>query len=440
MLKFKDFLLLESEKKVAEKMPFRISVTVYDKLKKIIESDDTEQISKRLIKMNEDGENCIVTFIDLGDEKDMISVSDSSKMRTEIASDDDKSLRGYIKSLDPGNRFWKKFRSEIKIGRFIKKIFPEEFKDSEVEKFVNLWKSVADDDSNFVIYRGSKIINGYRSNKYAYSDSNASPLMNSCMNDCVDFLDLYTENAELLVLEDEKQLILGRALVWNTNQGFKFMDRVYYINDSDYYKFVKYAKSNGWAYKLANNSHSAAYIKNGVEYNNKLTVELKSTISFYYDYPYMDTFQFAKGKTISTYTFDGSYYILRDTGGGYEEESGEYDVHGDLMEDPDDYVYSEEQSGYIREVDAVRVSYNSRSSGNSYSDYIEKDYLKNSKKFTYSELDRKWYKIKHCVWSDFHNQWIWRENATYIIKDWVHWDHMSDFYSANPDLKNPFLS
>ena len=437
MFNFNEFIL-ESEKDDSKLLPFRISIRVYDKLKKILSSDKDDKIAARIIEMDKNGDDAVITFVDITDENDKVSFVDSSKIKSEVDVEKEY-IRNYVKRMDPGNRIWKIFRNDIKIGRLIRKILPDEFKDSEIEKFVNLWKSISDDDSKFEIYKGAKLRSGYESNNYVNLDKNSNSLMNSCMNDCLDFLDLYVDNAKLLVLLDDDDYITGRAILWETDQGINVIDRIYYAVESDYYKFIKWAKDNKYAYKMTNNSHCCSFFINGTEQKSKLTVTLKKPIENYGEYPYMDTFMYAKGKKLSTYTFEGSYYSLRDTGGEYEMENGEEDIHGNLIDDYNYYVISTEQGGYILNDDAIHIEYSSLYPGNSYDDWVEEEYLENSRLFTFSELDHRWYKIKHCVWSDYHNQWIWRENATYIMKDWVHWDYMKEFHDNNPDLKNPFL-
>lgn len=427
MLKFKDFILIESAKDDSSLMPFKLTAALKDRLEKIL-IDNDDPIASALLEMDKNGTPSNITLIDLGNDNDKLSFADSFKVKTSIGLSRNSDIRSYMNVVDPGNSVWKKYRNEIRIGRLVKKIFPDKFKDSSVEKFVNLLKSVADDSLRFELYKGEQIRSGYKSTNYYYADNGSNPLMNSCMNDCLDYLDIYVKNASLLVLLNEDNHILGRAIVWKTDQGFNFMDRVYYVHDSFYYRFVKWAKDNKCGYKLNNNSFSNSYVLNGIEREGELSITLHSDIEYYRDYPYMDTFMYAKYNHLYTKPpKSGGYYTLRETDGGYESNSNGQDVHGNEIDNLSDYVFSDEQDGYILKDDAILISYESTYFGYSYQGWVEKDYLKDNKLFVYSDLDECWYKLKHCVWSDYHNQYLWRENACFILKDWVHYRYMTEY-------------
>lgn len=39
--------------------------------------------------------------------------------------------------------------------------------------------------------------------------------------------------------------------------------------------------------------------------------------------------------------------------------------------------------------------------------------------------NNKWYKQKHCVWSERENRWIYRPDAIYNNGDWSAWDNFN---------------
>lgn len=187
-------------------------------------------------------------------------------------------------------------RSEIKIGRFVNKIldickksgYENSFTAADVEKFVNaytakvLFEQSAFD--RFEIVKGEEIKKWYHESNYA---GDGGQLNNSCMRfgRCQGFFKIYTDNPEvcqLLILKDETgKKIDGRALLWTTVDGKKFMDRIYTSKDSLIKLFTKWAKDN-------------SYINKGQETHNyrsplldTIVVQVKPKL--YDKYPYMDT-------------------------------------------------------------------------------------------------------------------------------------------------------
>ena len=156
-------------------------------------------------------------------------------------------------------------RSDVKIGRFVNKILDickkngksipgyKKFTDSDVEKFVNaytarvLFELSAFD--RFEIVKGEEIKKWYHESNYA---GQGGQLNNSCMRfgRCQGFFKIYTDNPEvcqLLILKDETgKKIEGRALLWTTVDGKKFMDRIYTSKDSFIKLFSKWAKDNSY--------------------------------------------------------------------------------------------------------------------------------------------------------------------------------------------------
>lgn len=219
---------------------------------------------------------------------------------------------------------WSRGSSEIKIGRFVKKLFGEKYSDSDIEKFVNKWKSIEDGDV-FELWDGYRIRDGYKSTNYHFAENGMNPLMNSCMNDMdvVQFYQ-YCRGLRLLVLLDESNYILGRALVWKDYAGRTIMDRVYYIYDKDYYKFLDYANKNGWYYKKRNVSGGSPFVYNGNDVSLETKVRVPNVFEFASDgFPYMDTFYYAQDEWAMNYEPDGKYFKLTDAEGGYEDHTND---------------------------------------------------------------------------------------------------------------------
>lgn len=306
LLSYLDFIN-ESVSKIV--MPVVFSDEFKDKLDNIGNSFISSAF-KELYNSDVDKE---YTLISIGKTDDTISYTDSYKLN---------SYKGDIRKIKSTDDLWQKNRTDIKVGRFINKFFPNTFTDRAIEDFVNKWKSSVTDDSRFEIFRGTDIKNAYRSNFYLFTDDNSNPLMNSCMNDQLDLIDFYAycPDCRVLVLISDEGYILGRALVWVDHMNRTIMDRVYYVYDKDYYKFIRYAENNGWYYKKRNISGGSTFVKDGNEHHLLTKVRVPDVFKFKNEgFPYMDTFYYAQGEWALNYEPEGTYLKLQDTEGGYEE-------------------------------------------------------------------------------------------------------------------------
>lgn len=179
---------------------------------------------------------------------------------------------------------------EIKLSRYLKKVSDEiynyQFKnksespvyrlftDSQIEKIYNSF--VALQSGSFFklkIVQGKDINYGYTGSNY--TKVNSSTLHKSCMTDQLSFLSLYrqNDNISLAILESENG-IEARSLIWESVDGTKYFDRIYYSAD--------------WIEKvLADKLKEQGYI-NVREICENVIVELKN-VNFS-EYPYIDSF------------------------------------------------------------------------------------------------------------------------------------------------------
>jgi hypothetical protein len=314
LLKFLEFI---NESLRDFQLPTYFSKDFIEKLLKI-----DSPITKELVLFSYKRAESSFSLIDLGDFDDTIKYTDSYKF-DQAWSKDHPEDQGFLTShnfmlktdgLSATHRYMRQNRTEIKIGRFIKRLFGDKFTDSEIEKFVNKWKSISESDTNkFELWHD--IPKAYKSINYHFSESGHSVLMNSCMND-VPFVGFYSGcDVQVLVLLDKDDKILGRSLIWNDYQDRKIMDRVYYTYDKDYWKFINYAKSNGLYFKDGDD----VVLKEGGE-KLKTKVRVPDVFRYYGDgLPYMDTFYYVQGEWAYNYENPGRTFFLRDTEGGYEE-------------------------------------------------------------------------------------------------------------------------
>ncbi len=246
-------------------------------------------------------------------------------------------LEYYDSSLD---KVWSTNRNKIKIGRIVRAIVRAadiQTNDAEIEKFVNQYKStidvINDAFNRFDVVKSFDILHWYNYENYAYEGKGT--LGNSCMADVPDtYLYIYRANPDvcnLVILYDnagkvtdgkyKSNKIVGRALLWTTREGYKFVDRIYTANDSDVDLFKKFAERNGWWTKRGQNSGSSFSIEKGSESksNPTIIVDLQKWDD---EFPYLDSLMYFNSETGELSNSAQSVkanYCLQSTGGGYDE-------------------------------------------------------------------------------------------------------------------------
>ena len=225
---------------------------------------------------------------------------------------------------------WSKNRQDIKVGRGARALLRSagvtDILDKDFEAFVNLFKATIDklNDkfSYFNVVSGDDIHYWYGSENYY---ERRGTLGSSCMAGADEsWLEIYTANPNQVSLvifksQDDDSKIVGRSLLWTLNDGKKFMDRIYTINDSDVNLFREFAKENGWYEKYHNSSSDIGrcIAPDGTIVDLDLTVNLDQ--KNYRHYPYLDTLKYYKeGTGILSNENRGGAITLEDTGGGYD--------------------------------------------------------------------------------------------------------------------------
>ena len=395
LLKYLDFIL---EARGDIKVPCVISESFIKRCKKI-----DSPISQSIIDM--DRKMSSYTFINDNLDGDTIQYTESeraievlNKIYGSHQKFDPLKYLSLMSNPEPDSQFWMSNRVDIKVGRFVRRFLGEEFTDAQIEDFVNKWKSSFQiEGEKFEFRTGNGIVEAYDTKNY-HGEEGYNPLWNSCMNNRTDLVDfyLYVEDLEMVVLVDSENKIIGRSLLWTDVEGRKILDRVYYINDKDYYKFINLAKENGWYYKKRNISGGSTWILDGQE--QKIKVKIKFPVESFSEFrdqwqepkfPYVDSFYYLseEGFLMNFEPSSGSYYVLNDTDGQYEYYSGVYDVYGNRVENEDDYIYSETQKGLVSLYNAEHVEYDG------FDDYIHISYLEDPKNgFLFDDEEQMWYK------------------------------------------------
>jgi hypothetical protein len=313
-----------------------------------------------------------------------------------------------------------KSTNPLRIGKFINKLFPGKFSETEREEFVNLFKSsLLKLEERFEIVEGDDISFWYQGENYAEI---SGQLGSSCMRNMrPETFEIYTENPEvcrMLILLDSDDSLLGRSLIWKCSiingdipiEGdVYFMDRQYTIKESDVYKFRDYADENGWIYKTNNNHHSFGE----VTYHKKVySVDLRVDIKGVPDrFPYMDTFRRLDPSDKSLFNNDEKEednYILDSTSGSYTEiENGVWSDWHDRRISEEDAVWSDWADSYLERDSATNVYHGSRRNQGWYPD--------DCGDLVYDEWSDISIHIDDSVYSEEYGYSIFSNNAVQVI-------------------------
>lgn len=165
------------------------------------------------------------------------------------------------------------------------------YTDNDIEKFSTRLKALEESKFEVKEVSGEKI-------RFYYDQTNSLKTdgiyynVRSCMSttDKQEYLDIYVENPEkikLLVLLDERGLLLARALLWKLDyssdpDGKYLVDRVYFSHPSQEDFFRKYAQEKNYLYIINKNT----IMKGNRRINVKLEVNLKKWD--FAKYPFLD--------------------------------------------------------------------------------------------------------------------------------------------------------
>ena len=197
--------------------------------------------------------------------------------------------------------------------------------DTTWERFSNMFmaQNKEIDPDKIKIVTGEDIKKYYLDKNYTVT-SRPAPLLSSCMryDFCQPYLELYAKNPDvcsMMVELDDDNNVRARALIWKTEKGQVYMDRIYGDNKSVEF-FRNYAIKQGWWYKY-NNTYTApcSVFANQKKSTRRMKVKLTHIPEFF---PYMDTFAFLskEDKVLSNSKASlkntPDLYELRNTRGG----------------------------------------------------------------------------------------------------------------------------
>jgi len=354
--------------------------------------------------------------------------------------------------LQEGGDVWdKNCRFQARAGKVIRKLFTpfglSRFCDKDVEHFSNLFKSFSDTATGkhyFRLVEGDDIRRYYHEDTYSLQYGERGILWSSCMRheSCQDYFGIYTDNiglVSMLVMFDQEDKVLGRALLWSgimvKGESRHILDRIYTVRDSDVEAFKEYAKERDWIYKEKQSYiDKCEFIDRGEPQTYYLDVELYN--SSFYEYPYVDTFTYMTGNSLSNQDSNAEYTLENTTG---DRDGGRiYDDYNGHYIDEDIAVHCEHSGGYCHQDEACYISYTDEYAFPddctwSYhehqfilnSDAVELadgDYVHTDNAYFSSETGES-YLENDCIWSDYHdtylplNEAIELENNEWVMPD-----------------------
>ena len=324
--------------------------------------------------------------------------------------------------VNPQTQKWgiDRYRTQIKHGRAIKTIFNTigyDIPASDLEKINNELKSQLVFCADFDVVSGENIRRFYHYSNYA--SGNLGSLNESCMryDSCSNYMDVYVSNPDkvkmLIAKKPNTDYIIGRALLWVTDQKNHIMDRIY-GTEITVSAFKQWAHNNGYWHKQLQNYSSYDFVTStGQIIEDEQTVTLKGNHEYY---PYMDTFKYAdnvKSDTMILSTRNGNHCLTSTE--GYMDDNLVQTQCGTHI-DRDEAVYCERFGDYYRPQNAT------------WSDY-EDDYIPNGE---YIETY-----CNQILWSDSDDYREAQDTLEYHLYDDVTFSIADDYWLYNRVFECP---
>lgn len=352
-------------------------------LKEILQSID-DVIAKDFVTLIDNDIKTPYNALNTTDKNDTLSFSPDNQFQRKIGSG--QSLEALLK--DDSNK--------TSVGRLIQKVLKDNGKNydsNQVTAFTDKFKAA------YLTYFSKdtkvepiRVVEGDEIRKwYLYDTYNDDTLLKlkgtlgkSCMryDYCLNYFDIYVQNPDVCKLvintildEDGEEKLVSRALLWKTNESGWYLDRVYFTDASEKILIKDFVTKN-FGVKLGYDLGTVP----------KLTVQLTSKTSEYYNYPYMDSFPYYDMSERKLYNFEpkvsdrSRLYEIRNTDGTYNRMDQVYcELDGNYYSS-DEVIWSEYHQCDIPSSQSV-YSYHSQSEifepQSCYSNALE-DYLPDS--------------------------------------------------------------
>lgn len=471
-------------------LPLMLSDKLLDILKR--QGIKDHPISEKLLDMDRNKHESVKqTLLDVvADKPDKLLFINSNKIIDELdirqPLDDRYAIGNAIRSMTYHRFFLRdKLSSEIKIGRLINKLFPNQFRPSgapgeDIESFMDLYATeLVSDFESFEEVSGDYITYWYNEEQYEMKYGPSS-LNASCMrhDKCSSYINFYAKNKDcvkLIILKDkESGLLNGRALLWKLDKingkdtNKYFMDRVYFNLQRHMHSFIAYAQNKGYLYKKDQDSSESTSICNYGDGPDRLYMEVHNmdyTKSL--EFPYMDTMYNYNpyDKILINYSpidvgwIDDEefrkYADLWSTEGkskvAYSEKYNEIFIKASYNKDWVKNGYNNEwiklkdaiyvhQYGYYVDKEIIKKYFVMSKYHNSYikkdravylpryKDYVLKVILNNEYDFVFSSFTDEYIKKVDAIWSEKMESWIYYGDSIKIYKD-----HRKESYDVSAE-------
>ena len=313
----------------------------------------------------------------------------------------------YQRFLSKGEDISTKSKSTGGVGRMIRQILKDnghaQFTDSEIEKFVNGFKSVWDKKHAITkrkteVVKGKDILTWYNISNY---NSSNGTLGNSCMRyeKVNHFMNIYAENPDkismVIITEDNK--LLARALFWildETTEGKEFyLDRIYTEQDSDVNFIYDWVVEN-----LCNKD--SKILRSHMNGDNRFEIKVFLKKTTFKHYPYADSFNFLYQRIDKEGKLIGDGYVSNLNRLGEKDITKDYVIseirnHSEGLPSRKSHVYSEHLNIFIDKSEAVYAS----------GDWVPKSMCKKC------EYLDEWIYQDDAVWSESMKDWIPKSKA-----------------------------
>jgi hypothetical protein len=425
-----------------------------EKFRSLLKKIENKSEVAKLLLLSERSNQVLTqyTLIDITDKNDTISFVQVNRiLRKYPEMDIDKELftKGAYIKMD-GSEFWNESRTEMNVGRWSRRTFSEAGKsipDSDIEKFVNLYKATFDskdeDNSNLQLLSGEDIRHWYLEDNY---ENRKGQLGASCMRykSCQNYLDIYVKNpkvCQILILKGDDDKITGRALIWKLyhhKEGRQFckedyyMDRIYTNNDSDKILFQEWADKKGMRYYGQSKTDWIMYVKldsNDFEY-----------------YPYMDTFMCYNNESLllcndESLWPEGGYIKIQETDGGYISDNVVWSEWHSEYISRDSSVHCENVDDFLYRDDAVYLEY-------------KDEYAAPTDDVVQSQYHNEWFFSVDVIYSEMLGDWLYPKDESvirvristdgvdYCVKDRkdIYIEIDGKYYSRKKYIKDPYTN
>jgi hypothetical protein len=205
-------------------------------------------------------------------------------------------------------------RYHTKIGKIVRKIFPNIYNDNEITNFSEEYRKLIVVDKDGFDYKevsGQDIV-------FWYNQENAydsGTLGSSCMRyaKCGSYFKIYTENPNVkLAIILHKNRVKARCLLWKID-NVTYYDRIYYTDNDTKYMLENILNSQN--YKNCYNP------PNGL---GEITIPIsEKTLVSYGQYPYIDTFRYydIERECLTNVEVSGKHYAFCNTHGDFDDNS-----------------------------------------------------------------------------------------------------------------------